>query len=287
MTVTPAAAPGGWVALAWVPEFPETDGAKIEAMIIGPGGVARRHVLERARRNGPLDDPAAVGIDASGSATVAWVSDGGDFRRLRMASSAPGGASWTEAVDLPSGRTPHRVYIGAVLDLVVAPDGRRLFAWANEDGVFAALGSEAPRLISAAQGASMPAAALGDDGSALLGFGALDGRVFVAGRQRGGDWAAPRRMAGRAYASGLSDDEIREFEHTRARALLGDLRRSARTQTAGERLFGGARGGRPRAARRPHGDAHDAPRRDLRDVAPRPSSLPAPAARSGGLRRRG
>jgi hypothetical protein len=199
-----AAAPGGWVAAAWVQE---ADSSELAVAVVAPDGTMHTTVLD----SGPLFDTGyswpQVGIDASGAATVAWTRwDMGKARpaleHARLARSASGGATWEPVRDLGTGERGSSDSQGpARVGLSVTPGGGMLAAWTNGLAVQAVEDDGAPVTVASLAGAGVPVVTRTDAGAALVAFPQLnpsddrDIGVYAVDRAAGGPWSAPRRIA--------------------------------------------------------------------------------------------
>lgn len=194
-----AAAPGGWVAAAWL--SPQAD--RVEAAVVDPSGKVRRALLDRGRngkRSWTVFSIPQVGIDAAGRATVAWsrwrLSDdgySGTRQRIRVARSSRG---W-RTTDLAPGAEP---IFGQpewpLLDVVVTPGGRSLIAWATKRGIEASEDGRAPTTLARARRPGSPTAAMTDDRAALIAYSQA-GRILAVDRAAGGAFGARHRLSGR------------------------------------------------------------------------------------------
>ncbi len=198
-----AAAPGGWVALAFRRD------QSLRTTVIGPHGATVEHVLDDGRRVQQLA-PAAIGVDATGTATAAWTNwdtrRDGVPQRLQAARSAPAGGAWSLLGDPPPGERGLFTYGASLADVAVSASGHVLLSWVTGNGVLASLDGEPPRVVGNARYASPPAVALSDDGSAVIAFAAYGSRVFLAERPAGGGWL-PQRLIARGSDGPLEYNE--------------------------------------------------------------------------------
>lgn len=229
-----AVAPGGWAALVGRQSVALGAEEPVVVVTVAPDGRVRRSVVDRAPP-GFAADSARVGIDASGTATVAWVREEpyGRAASVRV-TRALAGAAWETprdggAVPLSPGGRPFA--------LAVSPTGHTLLAWAGSDGVLAELDGVATRLAPARR-TGIPAAALGADGSAIVAWVASAGDLAVAARTPDGQWAppttfpgtpaTPRDATGLQVALALASDgralvgwQSRDLDSPRALAIWG------------------------------------------------------------------
>jgi hypothetical protein len=222
---TPAvdAAPGGWVAVAWVQEGDPTE---VVAAVVAPDGTLRRAVVDSDPSGDRHDfdySPPRVGVDASGAATVAWtrwtvVGERASHEHVRVARSAPGASAWEPVRELGvGGEAPDEPVADEHIGLAVTPGDRVLVAWSDALDVSAVEGDEtglqpATTLASGA-GLGLPAVAMTDNGAAVVAFSAfapsnsVQTQIFAIHRAAGGPWSAARRLSGKPSARGTQAPE--------------------------------------------------------------------------------
>ncbi len=200
-----AAAPGGWLAAAWVQD---AERSELVAAVVAPDGAVRTTVLD----SGPLLETGyswpRIGIDATGAATAAWThwtlvgATRPTLEHARMARSAPTGGAWGPVRDLGVGdRGSEDSQIPARMGLAVTPGGRALAAWTNGLAVRAVEGDAAPVTLASLAGVGVPVVALNEDGAALVAFPQVnpsddrDIGVLAVDRAAGGPWSPARRLA--------------------------------------------------------------------------------------------
>jgi len=166
---THLAANGGWKVAAW-----RDYKLHLHAEVTHPDGKVTKRVLDR---EASAQQPA-VGIDARGSAFVAWP----DADRVHTAR----GRGLVRGPDITDADT---------VDVAVSPSGRTLLAWGNLTGTFAQLDGGAPQMVG--DGAPMELqTAINDAGAALLAHHsyAPDG-VWLIDRAPDGPWSSPRDVS--------------------------------------------------------------------------------------------
>ena len=177
--VAVAAAAGGWVTAAWSRTSSRSVVTALNALVIAPSGAVTKRVLDRGQGIG---GPRAV-IAPDGSATVAW-----NKEVTRRFAEFRGGA-WEAPIELEGG-AGRRAGDGG-LALVATPSGRRLFAWAAGDGIRAQVDGEPLAVVLPITDGTAVAAALAEDGSALVAATGLANTTEAADRGPGGAWSAP------------------------------------------------------------------------------------------------
>lgn len=191
-----AIGPDGATLIAWGngPDFMGSTGVQY-ATRTGVGDFSSPRTLDAG--DGTIDDPL-LGITADGTVVVAWSQNW----RMRVASRAPGGTFGAiTTLPLPSGTA--KAYAPA---LAVGADGAVAIAWVGSDAdyhheaIYAAVrgasgGFGAPvTLASGSDRYSGASAAIAGDGSAVIGWTAVDGstnRVRTATAPPGGGFDAP------------------------------------------------------------------------------------------------
>jgi hypothetical protein len=177
-----AAAPGGWVAAAWL----SPAARRVEAAVVDPAGKVRHELLERGK-DLRLSAPR-VGIDQQGGAAVAWTFAGRKARRVTLVRTIAG-RSWTRA-------DGERVLEEATdVGLAVAPGGHALLAWATPRGVRVSLDYGDPQTLAAVRDAGSPAVSLAEDGSAVVAY-ATGMDIVAVDRAQAGPWSAPHKITG-------------------------------------------------------------------------------------------
>jgi hypothetical protein len=174
-----AAAPGGWIVAA------STGNRSLTATTFKPDGQVARAVLDRGSS---LGAPRAA-LTPDGVATVAWTAR--TFPLARRFAEFRG--SWGAATPLPGGSGTRATDGG--LALATAPSGRRLLAWAADDGIRVLVDGEPPAIVAPMTDGAAVSAALADDGSALVTFAGADNALFAADRGPGGAWTGPHRLS--------------------------------------------------------------------------------------------
>src|SRR5262249_28660602 len=200
-----AAAPGGWVAAAWVQD---AERSELAAAIVAPDGTVHTTVLD----SGPLFETGyswpRIGIDASGAATAVWTrwtlvgATRPTLEHVRLARSAQAAGAWGPTRDLAVGGSGDEDdQIAARVGLAVTPGGGMLAAWTNGLAVGTVEGDGPPVTVASLSGAGVPVVALNDAGAALVAFPQLnpaddrDIAGYAADRAAGGPGAAPPETA--------------------------------------------------------------------------------------------
>jgi hypothetical protein len=193
--VRAAAAPGGWVAVAWT----DTKVDDIQLAVIDPQGAVTYRVLEHAI--GDRLSMPAVGIDASGRTTVTWTRwrDAEDSKHAgpQQVRVARGNAA---ATTVASGAAPlYEQPTWPLVALAVTPSGHSLLAWSTAKQVQISEDGGPARTVASAGRPSSPTAALADEGAALVTYSDIDADrlpVFAVERSADGAWTQPQRLSG-------------------------------------------------------------------------------------------
>jgi hypothetical protein len=150
------------------------------------------------------DGDAAVGIDAAGHATVAWLGAGSarGAALLHIATTTAGGG-FTSSVPLAS-------VAGDRLALAETPGDRTLIANYGDGSIAAyerAPGAStfAPVPVFASGSADEVALAVADDGGAVIAYRSGSDSAFALVRRPGGSFAGEQRLAGSGSGSSFSD----------------------------------------------------------------------------------
>ncbi|WP_121257482.1 hypothetical protein [Solirubrobacter pauli] len=180
-----AAAPGGWIAVAWTRQATGSLDSTLTVLVIPPSGRPVKTVLARGQAIGR----PRVAIAPDGTAAVAWSTS--RPRSTRFVADLRGGA-WSAPAELPGGSGSGT---GAGVALAMAPGGRRLLAWAAGDGIRVQVDGEPAATVAPVGDGSELAAALADDGAAVVAF--TDGADVVRAVDRGpgGAWSAPHQLS--------------------------------------------------------------------------------------------
>ena len=180
-----AAAPGGWVAVAWT----DVKGRMLVAVRRPDGTIARREL-----DTGMLSTPA-VGIDSSGTVLVAWrVQTCGDTDDCDWSVRWAGGTGLTRGPDLHG---------ATAVDVAVSAAGHRVLTWATEEGTFAQL-DDAPAARVGERSWDV-VAAVNDAGAAVV--AADQHGPSVAQHPAGGSWSGLDDVAdGHVIDAYLLDD---------------------------------------------------------------------------------
>jgi hypothetical protein len=198
------AAPGGWLAAAWVQDAEQS---QLMAAIVVPDGTVHTTVLD----SGPLFETGyswpRIGIDSSGAATAMWTrwtlvgATRPTLEHVRLARRAPAGGAWAPTRDVAVGREGDQDdQIAARVGLAVTPGGGMLAAWTNGLAVQAIEGDGAPVTLASIAGVGVPSVTLNNAGAALVAFPQLDPSddrdiaVHTVDRVAGGTWSAPQRL---------------------------------------------------------------------------------------------
>lgn len=184
-----AAAPGGWVAVAWT----DLEGRMLVA-VRRPDGTISRRVLD----TGLLSTPA-VGIDSSGSVLVAW-----RVQTCRDTDDCDWSVRWAGGTGLTPGPELH----GAIaVDVAVSAAGHRVLAWATGEGTYAQLDNAPAARIG--ERSSDVVAAVNDAGAAVV---AADQRgPSLAQHPAGGSWSVLDDVAGGHVIDAYLLDDSRQL----------------------------------------------------------------------------
>jgi len=217
-------APGGWAAAVG-----SRLGRDVLATVVRPDRGAQTTRLARSSRDTYLIDPR-IGIDAGGTATIAWTRQ------------PPDGDPTISAARLAAGRvTPLREVANAgSADVAVAPGGRTLLAWAQDDGVTVSIDGGPAEHVGPVTPADDPSAEITDDGSALIAYATADG-VLTADRAAGGAWLS-HRLWTTPPARDEAGDSVVALDITSLTAALAPDGRAA-VAWAGVRAAAGRAGG--------------------------------------------
>ncbi|MDA0169272.1 hypothetical protein OJ998_09260 [Solirubrobacter taibaiensis] len=178
-----AAAPGGWVTAAWTRTGIRSLNSALNALVIAPSGAVTRAVLDRGQG---LGGPRVV-LGPDGTATVAW-----NNQVTRRFAEFRGGA-WGAPIELEGG-SGSRAGDGG-LALAATPSGRRLFAWAADDGIRVQADGEPLAVVLPVTDGTAVAGALADDGSAIVTATGLANTTEAADRGPGGAWSVPHTIS--------------------------------------------------------------------------------------------
>lgn len=224
-----AAAPGGWVAAAWLQQARVGRGIEeqVAAAVVSPDGNVRGAVMDRARLTSgeasiSLSVPD-VGIDRYGVATVTWTrwrvnpEERAFGHRVRVARTTTGATAWRPAVTLGASDHPPDPYDGTPLvGLAVAAEGPVLLAWDTPTALRSVAGDTSAlgptTTLAQVSGAATPTVALTDSGRALVAFSRQGSsrsgpfpraEVLAVDREAVGPWAAPHRISGEPSDQGI------------------------------------------------------------------------------------